>query len=130
MGLLVCQGCARHRRSSDSECPFCGARTTVAETPRPVVSGATRAALVFGGVALGASVGCFSKGDVYGAPPPPDAGSKVESPVPVYGGPAMYTLPDGGRTLEPPTPPTPPTPTPSASTPAGPPKPSPSTKSR
>ncbi len=121
MSLSVCPSCARHRRIHDDACPFCGERTLSPEVARPLRSGATRAALVFGGVALG--MGCFSKGDVYGAPPPPDAGTKMESsPVPAYGGPPLFELPDGARTFDPPTPR--PAVAPSASgSPLGPPKP-------
>ncbi len=93
MALVVCRACSRHRRGEAENCPFCGEQEIVIEGARLVLASASRAALVFGGVALGASMsmgmGCVSKGDVYGAPPPPphDAGTTFVTPAPPYGEP-------------------------------------------
>lgn len=50
-----------------------------------MVDSASRAALVFGGLALSSLIGCVTKGAVYGAPPPKDAGPTTESMVAPYG---------------------------------------------
>lgn len=116
MALSPCISCQRHRRvdsGSVTACPFCGGTETVASEPRPVARTATRAALVFGGMALGI-VGCVSKSSIYGGPPEPrpDAGTTMETVAPVYGGPPVFTLPDGQTTYDPPPPPQGPPPPP------------------
>lgn len=86
MSLLLCAACDRHFRPSSGACPFCGATFVVVEE-RTTVDSASRAALVFGGLALTSLMGCVTKGDVYGAPPPPprEAGPTTESIVAPYG---------------------------------------------
>ena len=108
MSLRPCAACERHRRDVEPCCPFCGARALLEPTSRPGdPSRATRAALVFGGVALAAAaaVSCAPK---YGAPPPheppppspsvttpgepprgADAGPQEPTVVPLYGAPAV-----------------------------------------
>ena len=94
MALRLCASCSRHVRSSDEECPFCGARSSAA-VPVPV-SRATRAALIFGSATLVvAGVACGGTTESpdassdaspvpvqppYGAPPPQDAGLDVARP--------------------------------------------------
>jgi hypothetical protein len=110
MSLRPCAACERHRRDAEPCCPFCGARELLEPAGRlgePALR--TRAALVFGGVALAAAaaVSCAPK---YGGPPPHepappapsattpgtaieppqggDAGPQEPSVVPLYGAPS------------------------------------------
>jgi hypothetical protein len=100
MALSLCSNCDRHHHDSEPVCTFCGALSATAPVPRRTVSHASRAALVFGGLAL--SAGCVSRGDVYGGPPPPhDAGPTAESPMPPYGGPPMILEPNDASSVAP-----------------------------
>lgn len=111
MALSLCAACARHVRSTDPLCPFCGhGPVGPAIAPRTVPEGATRAQIFLGAlslVAVAGASGCSkteppqdsTKGIVmpYGAPPnpTPDAGSRADaaapmqppSPVGAYGAP-------------------------------------------
>ncbi|HQY62689.1 MAG: hypothetical protein IPF92_06535 [Myxococcales bacterium] len=107
MSLRPCAACERHRRDAEPCCPFCGERSLLEPAGRSGdVALRTRAALVFGGVALAAAaaVSCAPK---YGGPPPlepappapstttpgapaappGDAGPQPPSVVPLYGAP-------------------------------------------
>ncbi|MFO0644433.1 MAG: hypothetical protein U0183_34765 [Polyangiaceae bacterium] len=96
MALRLCAACARHIRTTESACPFCGAEgTTPVASP---LSRATRAAMVFGGaVMVSSAVACSSESPVpvYGAPDPNPRPSATTDPtaVPLYGAPA----PDAGN---------------------------------
>ncbi len=76
MSLAPCPTCSRHVRQSEDACPFCGATFAAALVPTSkLVSGVSRAMLVFGGVvALSAAIeGCGdtipAAAAMYGAPP-------------------------------------------------------------
>lgn len=97
MGLSLCAACARHVHLDERECPFCGAlRAPTHETTRTSSPLRSRAALVFGALAISATAAACSKetvAQVYGAPPPPprsldDAGTDAGSPL-------MYRERDG-----------------------------------
>jgi hypothetical protein len=73
MDLALCPNCQRHVRSTDQDCPFCGARRVVA----PGAIGT--AAVVLAGVGL-AILLCACYG------PPPRALEVVKSPDDLAGG--------------------------------------------
>ncbi|MBL9107879.1 MAG: hypothetical protein JNM74_01360, partial [Myxococcales bacterium] len=75
MALVTCSACTRHVRETESACPFCGATVTL-RAAAPVCtnpSGLSRAALVFGGLAVAASVAACTPSEPGPAPltPPP-----------------------------------------------------------
>lgn len=86
MSLSPCTACARHVRSTDMSCPFCGVdlsfRTSANHTSPNFAARLSRAALVFGGLALagGAEAAC----NTVEAPPltPPGASSLDASVTP------------------------------------------------
>ena len=94
MALTPCEACARHIRSSEGDCPFCGARTSEPPDPRRTELGrVSRAMLVFGSVAAlaGAAEACAPNDPaspppvlapvaMYGAPPETDASDPPPSP--------------------------------------------------
>ena len=85
MALVLCPGCQRHVRASESACPFCKSAIVASEVPGdaegPVglVTRAHLTGLVVGAVAV-SSVLFGSACAMYGAP------------TPAYGGPSL----DGG----------------------------------
>jgi hypothetical protein len=106
MALVTCSACTRHVRETESACPFCGATVTLrAATPVSTnPSGLSRAALVFGGLAVAASVAACTPSEPGPAPltpPPPDT-----SPVAMYGAPPPVDTPDASipRAVDPPKP--------------------------
>lgn len=108
--LVPCGGCARHVRSSERACPFCGAELAACEGPcarveAPPAGWTGRAQIMTFGVVVGAAAvatalttgGCIM---AYGAPPEPerdagadaapppaDAGDDSGGPAPAYGAP-------------------------------------------
>lgn len=90
--LLVCAGCQRHVRSSDSACPFCGAailddaRAVAASRLRPS-RGLPRAVL------FGVSVGVAATGLTAACGSEDDDTSAVSA----YGGPGGYGGGFGGQ---------------------------------
>lgn len=87
MALTLCSACDRHLRTTEVDCPFCGARLSrrgkaAAETERVGIDGSrvSRALLVFGTLAvLGASAEACAPNEPAPAPP--------VSPVAMYGAP-------------------------------------------
>ena len=98
MALRLCAACARHIRTTESACPFCGAEGT-----NPVaspLSRATRAAMVFGGaVMVSSAVACSSESPapapMNGSSPSPTATTDPTA-VPLYGAPAPEAGTDAG----------------------------------
>lgn len=97
--LVPCVGCARHVRSDDASCPFCGAARVATARPAQRVPRVARAVLFTAGasLSLGLGLGALSAtahADDFDA----------TSMVPQYGAPSRYEpYPD-----PPPTPPPPP----------------------
>lgn len=97
MALTLCATCARHVRTSDTTCPFCGGLRP-APVPRPT-SRSSRAALVFGSATMVvASLACGGSVDTpadasteagtdptvvppYGLPPPPPDASPRDAAI-------------------------------------------------
>jgi hypothetical protein len=84
--LTPCTGCARHIRSSESECPFCAtplAARAAPPTGGPRVGRLTRAA-IFAGAALiapacGGATATETQDTVSPPPPPPDETANDEA---------------------------------------------------
>lgn len=110
MALSLCAACARHVRVDDQVCPFCGTlreakadpTTTSGNQRAPRFPRSSRAALVFGALAISASAAACSKetvAQVYGAPPPPpgtlgDAGTDGATSSPL-----LYRERDGATSI-------------------------------
>jgi hypothetical protein len=91
MTLLLCQVCARHVKTSESECPFCHA-AVVAGPPPPRAEGRVSRATA-AAIALSASVAITACGGDKTPSPAADASSDVEpvpTAVPAYGAPAPF----------------------------------------
>jgi hypothetical protein len=89
--LVLCTDCRRHVRSTESECPFCGAEREAERTEETSFLVTSRAAFLAGGIAIAAAAaGCNNSSSSassgtsgiaqpYGAPPDPrpmiDAGA-------------------------------------------------------
>lgn len=110
--LVPCTACARHVRTSDASCPFCGAPVSAAPAAKPepgIERALTRAAITF---AAAAAVSACGKTDgksvniapAYGPPPitettSPEGGatddaaapSPTPEAVPAYGAPPIDT---------------------------------------
>lgn len=93
--LQVCQGCRRHIRVTESDCPFC------AEPNRnPLTPG--RKALLAGALVGAATLGCESKPKSV-APPPEEPAVVIDAAAPVVAmdaapaaAPADASMPDAG----------------------------------
>lgn len=101
MGLSLCATCARHVRTEERTCPFCRAPHEPKDLPVPArPPRGSRAALVFGALAVSASAAACSKetvAQVYGAPPPralDDAGADGSTSSPL-----LYREPDGATSI-------------------------------
>jgi len=92
MALHLCGSCSRHVRTTESTCPFCGAKDERRALASPL-SRATRAAMVFGAAAAVATSaacgGMTSSGDddptvvaAYGAPPSDASTDAAPTPEP------------------------------------------------
>jgi hypothetical protein len=93
--FATCPSCARHIRTSEAACPFCGASTPagfaeVGRSPKAARGAVTRAALLFAGAAVGFA--CSSSettgGGTADASPAEDAAGDVKTdggPVAMYG---------------------------------------------
>lgn len=75
--LVPCDGCARHVRSDDDACPFCGASIAPAPAPANPRGRLGRAALFAFGAAVAATVGATGCGDSHG--PGDDAGVEADA---------------------------------------------------
>lgn len=86
MALSLCATCARHVRIEERTCPFCRAPHEASEAPVPAEPPRrSRAALVFGALAISASATACTKdtvAQIYGAPPPPSAPPTATSAPP------------------------------------------------
>lgn len=87
MPLVACPACARHLRSTEKQCAFCGAEIARA-------SGAVRIAIAAAIVAASA-VGCQKEiAQPYGVPIPPNDGrDAAANPMPDV----PAAAPDGGK---------------------------------
>ena len=111
--LLPCSACHRHVHEHATACPFCGGPLEERPRPRPILRGATRAALFYFGASLASACGNTTPQQEpvvqpYGAPPePPDEEPPEEDPegqppeeideappVPLYGGPPRPPEPE------------------------------------
>src|SRR5450631_2705655 len=100
MAFSLCGACARHVRTADAACPFCGATSARRDTPRlprrrsrSAMIGAAAVALACGGSSPGDDGGTDAKDDgiqsldaAYGGPP---FDSGTDSLQGAYGGPPV-----------------------------------------
>ncbi len=97
MRLVACEGCARHVRTDEELCPFCGAGVIApTQALRPLPGRLGRAAMFVAGAAVVAATATACGGTpLYGAPPE-DAGMVDAGPgaAPAYGAPPADAGPD------------------------------------